>query len=151
MVISGMGMELGGVKFNGTKGFQIQQGQRKAMEGDDLKAVKDMATTFPELLLINNKDVVLKGIETVNGSDAYALTFGKRTMMYDVKSGLKVAESVEQEQMGQKMTQTTNFNDYKEVKGIKFPYNTVMNVGLEIEFVTQDIKINEGVTNADFE
>lgn len=151
MVLSGMGMELGGVKFNGTKGFQIQQGQRKAMEADDLKEVKNMATTFPELLLVNNKDVVLKGIETVNGSDAYALTLGKRTMMYDVKSGLKVAESVEQEQMGQKMTQTTNFNDYKEVKGIKFPYNTVMNVGMELEFVTQDIKINEGVTDADFE
>lgn len=150
-VISGMGMELGGVKFNGTKAIQIQQGQRKAMEGDDLKDVKDMATTFPELLLVNNKEITLKGIETVNGSDAYAVTLGKKTMMYDVKSGLKVAESVEQEQAGQKMTQVTNFNDYKEVKGIKFPYNTVLNIGMEIEFITQDVKINEGVTAADFE
>jgi len=32
-----------------------------------------------------------------------------------------------------------------------FPYNVVMNVGMELEFVTQDVKINEGVTDADFE
>ena len=37
------------------------------------------------------------------------------------------------------------------VKGIKFPYNIVMNVGMELEFVTQEVKINEGVTAKDFE
>ncbi len=136
---------------NSKGAYMSQRGQRKDMEGDDLKDMQNMAYTFPELLLVNDSNVKLKGIETINGSDAYALTFGKRTMMYDVKSGLKVAESVEQEAMGQKMTQTTYFNDYKEVKGIKFPYNTVMNVGMELEFVTQDVKINEGVTDADFE
>ncbi len=131
--------------------YANQQGQRKDFEGEKLKEMQAMAYTFPELLLANNKDVVLKGVETINGSDAYALTIGKKTMMYDVKSGLKVAESVEQEQGGQTMTQVTNFNDYKEVKGIKFPYNVVMNVGMELEFVTQDVKINEGVTAKDFE
>jgi zinc protease len=131
--------------------YANQQGQRKDFEGEKLKEMQAMAYTFPELLLANNKDLVLKGIESVNGSDAYALTIGKKTMMYDVKSGLKVAESVEQEQGGQTMTQVTNFNDYKEVKGIKFPYNVVMNVGMELEFVTQDVKINEGVTAKDFE
>ncbi|MFT7252228.1 MAG: zinc protease [Flavobacterium sp.] len=131
--------------------YANQQGQRKDFEGEKLIEMQAMAYTFPELLLANNKDVVLKGIETINGSDAYALTIGKKTMMYDVKSGLKVAESVEQEQGGQTMTQVTNFNDYKEVKGIKFPYNVVMNVGMELEFVTQDVKINEGITAKDFE
>jgi hypothetical protein len=49
------------------------------------------------------------------------------------------------------MTQITNFGDYKEVKGIKFPFKTSMSFGpQEIEFKTTDVKINEGVTDADF-
>ncbi|MFC4739340.1 M16 family metallopeptidase [Flavobacterium ponti] len=131
--------------------YAVQQGQRKEFDGDKLKEMQETAYTFPELLLVNNSDVVLKGIETVNGSDAYALTLGNKTMMYDTKSGLKVAESVEQEQGGQKMTQVTNYGDYKEVKGILFPYNTTLNVGMELEFITQEVKINEGVTAKDFE
>ena len=31
-IISGMGMELGGVKINDKTGFEIQQGQRKEMD-----------------------------------------------------------------------------------------------------------------------
>jgi len=145
------GMTVMKMVVNDKGGYMTQQGQKKVLEGDDLKEMQESAYTFPELLLVNNKDVVLKGIETVNGSDAYALTLGKKTMMYDVKSGLKVAESIEQEQGGQTRTQVTNFNDYKEVKGIKFPYNTVMNVGMDLEFITQDVKVNEGVTAKDFE
>lgn len=146
-----MGMTAMKMVVNTKEAYMTQRGQRKDIEGDDLKEMQESAYTFPELMLLNNDKVVLKGIETINENDAYALTIGKRTMMYDVTTGLKVAESVEQEQAGQKMTQATYFNDYKEVKGIKFPYNTVMNVGIELELITQDVKINEGVTDADFE
>jgi hypothetical protein len=48
------------------------------------------------------------------------------------------------------MTQTTYFQDYKDVKGLKFPYKIIMNVGVEIELTTTEVKINEGVTDADF-
>lgn len=145
------GMTVMKMVINDKGAYATQQGQRKEFEGEKLKEMKAMAYTFPELLLLDNKDVTLKGIESVNGNDAYALTIGNKTLMYDVNSGLKVAESVEQEQGGQTMTQVTNFNDYKEVKGIKFPYNTVLNVGMELEFITQEVKINEGVTETDFE
>ena len=50
----------------------------------------------------------------------------------------------------EKMKQTTYYEDYKEVKGLKFPYKTTLNVGMEIEFITSEVKINEGVTDADF-
>ena len=36
------------------------------------------------------------------------------------------------------------------VKGIKFPFKTVLNLGMEIELVTSEVKINEGVTAEDF-
>ena len=67
-----------------------------------------------------------------------------------MKTGFKVAEAQELEQGGQKMTQTTYYQDYKDVKGLKFPYKTIMNVGIEIELITSEVKINEGVTDADF-
>jgi hypothetical protein len=43
------------------------------------------------------------------------------------------------------------YDDYVDVKGIKFPYKMTMNLGISIEFITQEIKINEGVTDKDFE
>ena len=75
---------------------------------------------------------------------------GKSKYYYDVKTGYKVGEAKDLEQGDQKMTQTTYYQDYKEVKGIKFPYKTIMNVGIEIELITSEVKINEGVTDADF-
>ena len=45
----------------------------------------------------------------------------------------------------------TYFQDYKDVKGIKFPYKTILNLGMDIELTTSEVKINEGVTDKDFE
>ena len=41
----------------------------------------------------------------------------------------------------------TYFSDYKEVKGIKIPYKTTLNIGVELELTTSEVKINEGVTD----
>jgi zinc protease len=145
-----MGMTMMKQVVNDKMAYMTQQGQRKDFTGDDLKEMQAATGTFKELKLLNNKEVVLSGIETINGKDAYALKVGKVTYFYDVVDGVKVAESKELEQAGQKMTQTTYFEDYKDVKGIKFPYITKMNVGMELEFITSEVKINEGVTDEDF-
>ncbi len=135
---------------NATEAYIVQQGQRKDITGDDLKDMQAGALPFEELMLANNKEVTLGGIESINGSDAYAVKNGKTTYYFDAKSGLKVAEAKELEQAGQKMTQMTYYSDYKEVKGVKVPFKTLLNVGVEIELITSDVKINEGVTPEDF-
>ena len=145
-----MGMTMMKQVVNDKEAYMVQQGQRKDITGDDLKDMQADATTFKELALLTNKEVLLTGIENINGSDAYAIKNGKSTFYYDVKSGFKVAEAKDVEQGGQKMTQTTYYQDYKDVKGLKFPYKTIMNVGIEIELTTSEVKINEGVTDADF-
>lgn len=133
------------------KGAYIeQQGQRKNLEGDDLKEMKANAAPFEELQLIKRTDLKVENIEPINGSDAYAIKDGKTTYYYDVKSGLKVAEAKVREQGGKSATQITNFNDYKEVKGVKVPFNLIQNVGFELDIKMSDIKINEGVSDADF-
>lgn len=150
-VISGMGMELGGLKINDKAGFEIQQGQRREMEKDKYADSRSRAVPFIELELLKAKDVTLEGIESLDGIETYVVKSGKTKYFYDTKSGLKVAEEKEVERNGQKSSQTINFDDYVDVKGIKFPYKMTLNVGMPLEFITQEVKINEGVTDKDFE
>ncbi len=131
--------------------YAIQQGQRRDFTGKDLDAMKASATTFVETTLLKKADITLSGIETINGKDAYGIKDGKTTYFYDTTTGLKVAESKVLEQGGQSMTQTTNYGDYRDVKGVKVPFNIIQNVGFELDIKMSDIKINEGVTDADFQ
>jgi zinc protease len=145
-----MGMTMMKQVVNDKEAYMVQQGQRKDFKDQELKDMQAEATTFKELGLLTEKGITLTGIENINGADAYAVKNGKSTYYYDVKTGYKIAEAKELEQGGQKMTQTTYYQDYKDVKGLKFPYKTIMNVGIEIELITTEVKINEGVTDADF-
>ncbi|THF48782.1 insulinase family protein [Flavobacterium supellecticarium] len=131
--------------------YAVQQGQRKDYTAEEFKEKKESAAAFPELALAKRADLKIKGIESFNGSDAYVIENGKSTLYYDVKTGLKVGEAKTMERGGQKMTQTVTYSDYKEIKGIKIPYKTIMNVGMDLEFTINDAKINEGVTAADFQ
>ena len=131
--------------------YAIQQGQRRDFTGKDLDAMKASATVFKEVSLLKKADITLSSIETINGKDAYGIKDGKTTYFYDATTGLKVAESKVLEQGGQSMTQTTNYGDYRDVKGVKVPFNIIQNVGFELDIKMSDIKINEGVTDADFQ
>jgi predicted Zn-dependent peptidase len=132
-------------------GYQTVQGQKKAIEGEELVKEKKDAVPFVELSFLSDKTIVLSGIESLNGQDAYAVQVGTTKYFYDVKSGLRVATENESGEGAQKRKVMTYYADYVEVKGVKFPYKTTMDVGMPLEFITQDVKINEGVTDKDFE
>ena len=147
-----MGMSMMKQVVNEKGAYVTQQGQRKDLDGEKLADVKESAMPFPELTMAAKASVNLDGIESFNGADAYVIKNGKTTHYYDVNTGLKLGKAVVQEANGQKMTQITNYGDYKEVKGIKVPYKVTMAFGpQEIEFKTTDVKINEGVSDADFQ
>jgi predicted Zn-dependent peptidase len=135
---------------NENSAYVLQQGQRKDFEGAELAEMKDSAILFDELLLATKEGVELTGIETINGKDAYAIKDGKTTFYYDVTTGLKLANARTMEQGGKSMTQVSNFGDYREVKGVKVPFNIIQNVGFELDIKMSEVKINEGVTDADF-
>ena len=128
-------------------GYMTQQGQKMDVPAEEFAAMKADSKLFPELTATAGK---LVSIESMEGSDAYVIENGKTTTYYDVKSGLKVAESKTQEQGGQKMVATTYFKDYRDVKGVKFPFNVIMNVGVELDIKLSEVKVNEGVSDADF-
>jgi zinc protease len=132
-------------------GYQSVQGQKKTIEGEELVKEKKDAVPFVELSFLADKTIVLSGIESLNGQDAYAVLVGTTKYFYDVKTGLRVATENESGEGAQKRKTMTYYADYVEVKGVKFPYKTTMDVGMPLEFITQDVKINEGVTDKDFE
>ncbi|MEI7508383.1 MAG: insulinase family protein [Flavobacterium sp.] len=144
-------MEISKQVIGDKSGYSAAQGQKKDLTPEEFAEKKATATTFEELLLSKKADVTLDGIEPINGSDAYAIKNGKTTLYYDVKSGLKLMTSSTTERNGQKMTSTITYSDYKEVKGIKVPFNIVMSQGRDIEIKISDVKINEGVTDEDFQ
>ena len=144
------GMSIMKQVVNEKGGFVIQQGQRMDLTGKDLEEMKAAATPIEELNLLKKPEVILTGIEMVNGTEAYALKNGNTTLYYDVKSGLKIGDLITMEQGGQTMNKTNSYLDYREVKGVKVPFNLVQNVGFELNIKMTDVKINEGVSDADF-
>ena len=144
-----MGMTMMKQVVNDKIAYSEQQGQRRDLSAEEFAEKKAGTTIFQELAPAINS-AKLTGIESMDGKDVYVLVDGKTTRYYDVATGLKVAESQTIEQGTQKMTQTTSYSDYRKVKDIKVPYKMTMNVGIDIDLTVTDVKINEGVTDADF-
>ncbi|POS02680.1 putative Zn-dependent peptidase [Flavobacterium croceum DSM 17960] len=149
--LSMSGMSIMKQVVNEKGGYMMQQGQKIAVEGKDLDKMKESAMLFSELSLPSKAGVTVTGIEPINGKDAYVVADGDSNYYFDTTTGLKVAESQVQEQGGKKMTTTTYINDYRDVKGVKVPFNIVMNVGFELDIKLSEVKINEGTTDADFQ
>ena len=148
--MAGMGSLMKQV-VNGNNAYMSQQGQKKVLEGEELAKAKENAVLFNETLLATKPGVTVTGVEPMNGGDAYTVLDGDTTYFFDVKTGFKTAESTTDEKGGEKMTSVTYFNDYRDVKGVKVPFNTIMKVGIELDIKIDDVKINEGISDADFQ
>lgn len=112
--------------------------------------------TFLEMGLLNNENSKLTGIEIVDGKDAYVIsTKGEivsSSVYFDVASGLKVKELQVMSMQGQTQNQESSFSNYQEFNGIKFPGTKTSNFGPQtVEFKLVGAKVNEGVTEADFQ
>lgn len=148
--ITMQGMSLSKTVINGNKGYMSGQGQKQDFTAEEVAESKAEAAPIAELVLLNDANLTIKGIETVDGKDAYVLESGNNSYYYDVESGLKVAEGKTAEMMGQTMTSMTYFKDYKAVKGVQMYHTIVQNLGFDLEVKISEIKINEGVSEADF-
>lgn len=116
---------------------------------------KSMAGLFTELNLLNSDTVKITGIEQVDGKDAYKVQVPGEVVslayFYDVETGLKVKEVQTTSMQGQTQSQETFLKDYKDFDGLKFPaIREGSQMGQVITFNILEAKINEGVTEADF-
>ncbi len=146
-----MGNSMSKQVLDGDKGYVVVQGQRKDLEGDDLKKVKQEAAPFPEMNWDASK-LALEKIEAVDGEDAYVIKVSDdKSVYYSTSSGLKLLEKEKQEVQGQTFESTTTYGDYQEVAGVKFPFSISQSMGPQnLDFKVTDLKVNEGVSDEDF-
>jgi hypothetical protein len=143
--------------FDGTKGYMAQMGQKKILEGDELKEALDDRGIIPQLHYITSDyKTAYLGTGKAGNENAYKLKVTKpsgkvSTEYYSMKTGLLLKEETTQTAGGQEMVISIDYADYKKAGNILFPFTVTQTVG-EQEFVMNitEMKVNEGVTAADF-
>jgi len=145
--------------FDGTKGKSSGMGGEKTMEGAELEKMKYEAMMNPEAQYEKmGATLELKGMETINGSDAYKIKVTlpdgtTKTEFYDEESGLKVRETTTEDGgPAGPMTVTSTFEDYKKVDGgILIPHTIKQTAGPQ-NFTMKIIeyKANTGISDDEF-
>ena len=133
-----------------------QAGAKEADEKDKEEMLED-AAVFPEAYMLNQKgyEYSLKGIEQVEGKDAYVVavkTPSKRdfTTYYDVASGLPVKRTSTQAGPQGSMTVSTVIGNYKNFNGVQIPTKMIVDQGpMKIEINFTDVKVNSGLKPED--
>jgi zinc protease len=148
--ISVMGNTMQKAVFNGEKGYQEAQGQKKEMTAEEIAKAKEESSLFIDFTYTSGE---LIRIEPLEGKNAIVLKYDDTDVYYDMASGLKLKEvKTVKTPNGKEVKVPTTFSDYKEVNGIMFPHAIGQKMGpMDLNFVIKEIKVNEGVSDADFE
>lgn len=143
--------------YDGSKGSQSGMQGKKEITGEELKELKVEAINTHEMYYEKlGFKLSMKGIETINGNDAYIVevtssTGKKSTEWYDIASGLKVRSNQTTVTEQGSVTQTAEFLDYKEIEGIKYPTFIVITGGpLPLKLELSSVDINKGIEDANF-
>ncbi|HWZ16864.1 MAG TPA: pitrilysin family protein [Mucilaginibacter sp.] len=148
--------------FDGEKGYQQQAGNKKDMTAEEVAQKKVFTSVTEQLDYLSNPAFkqAVKGIQKINGSDAYQLAVtdptGKTsTEYYDVKSKLLVRSESSTTTNNNTVSQTIDLSDYRKVDNVMFPFKQALTIsagGREQNLVmtVTDVKLNFGVTADDF-
>jgi len=135
-----------------------QMGQKMEGDEEDILQAKIQSDFLAELHLDQyGIKVNLKGIENLNGTNAYAMenTYPSgdiTTDYYDVKTGLKI-KSISVKKDGDKsVTSETNYLEYMDIDGMKFPKKIKQSGGgQDATIITDSIEINPKFKKNHFE
>ncbi|MBO6605239.1 pitrilysin family protein [Psychroserpens sp.] len=146
--VTAMGQSVMKSVVDGKSGYRVMQGQRQDLNDDELKEALEESSPFPEVNYLS-QGVTLEKIEMVDGEKAYKIVVDEKTSIYySVETGLKIKE-VNTTPAG---SQSAFYTDYQEVAGIKFPFTIGQTMGpRRFDFKIKEIKVNEGVSDADFD
>jgi zinc protease len=161
MVITMNGQAVMKNVYDGTAGYQMQMGQKKDLEGEDLAKKKAVPGLFEQLFYKDaGYKLEVKGVEKAGSGNAYVLSVtlpagDTRTEYYDVTTGLLVKVVEIRKEEGAEMSQTVEFADYKKVNDVSFPHKLTTTIGTpmgaqEFVVVLESIKLNEDVSETDF-
>ncbi|MDH6311847.1 zinc protease [Parabacteroides sp. PFB2-10] len=155
--MSMQGMVIQKMAFDGTT-LRVSglQGSQELTEGKEFDAIKSGVGLAPEMTYLQNGYTLTVGaVEEVNGEKAYTLKVERdgnaTTEYYSVASGLKL-RSVQtiQSAMGEMQT-VSDVGDYREVNGVKFPYEMTQSVmGQAMKTVVKTVEVNTGLQDSVF-
>jgi len=153
MTAEGMGV-LMKEKFDGTTGYKEQQGMRIELTDKEMAENKTKHSLFPEMHYDASK-VSLESMISIDGNDAYKVkvTEGEEDSFryYDAKTGLLSRVESTSEAQGKSVTTVVDYDNYSDVDGVQFPYTQTIKAGPQVVNLNYKIiKVNEGVTDADF-
>lgn len=131
------------IAYDGTTAKMVSPmgGENKTLEGKELEDMKFEATTNLELQYEKlGIKLMLEGIEEINSVETYRVlitypTGKETTRFFDVNTGLLIREISDQG--------ISEFADYREVYGVKFPYSISQQMGPQtIKLSVLSIKVN---------
>ncbi len=132
----------------------VQQGAEQSLKEEDKEELQEAAGLFLEQYMLQKGDYTfaLKGIEQVDGKDAYNLEVKSAkgrifNVYYDVTSGLRVKEERKQESPAGSTTATITITEYGSFNGIKLPVKQVFDAGqFKLLIELPNVKVNQGLT-----
>lgn len=157
------GMEVMNSVVTPEKGLMSQMGPKQPIEGNDLLANQweSLSVTY----LLNAADygisTTLLGIENINGSDYYAVSFEhssgefSSTCYFDMETGLLSVKKEVVTKGEEVMTSSTSYEKYSDAgKGLLFPYELVTQAGpqtitIRLTSVNIGASVNTDVFNLD--
>jgi len=147
--------------FDGAKGYQEAQGNRKDLDAEEIAETKQEADMQAELHDAQYGIIrTLKGMETIEGTDAFIIesvdAAKKKTIEYfDQKSGLLVRQTkFDKDPQGNEVSQSTDMSDYREVpgsNGYKMPYfMSIPAGGMSLNLKVQTVEVNKNIPDTEF-
>lgn len=143
--------------FNGKVGYTSQQGDKANIEEKEIAKYLSVKSIFPWMYFDDKSyEGVVEGIIPVNNSDAYKIRVkvgADYSYYYFDKSSKFLVKTEEIEVVdGEKVTEETQYLNYTDFEGILFPSKLKTSVNSQIMDINIiSIKINEGVSESDFE
>jgi len=146
--VTAAGMSFMKTVVDGNAGYVVIQGKRKDMSPEEVQKTKTEASPFPEVNYLS-QNVTLVKIENVDGQNAYKIKVNdEMSVYYSVETGLKIKE----ERATPAGASFLFYSDYKEVSGIKFPFKLAQTMGPQkFDFKVKEVKVNQGVSDSDFD
>ncbi|MHC5200753.1 M16 family metallopeptidase [Myroides sp. LJL119] len=131
------------------KGYMVNQGAQVPLDADQLAQAQKDAYPFIELKWLTNPQVTLGQVKQIQGKNCVGIIDGKTTHYYDLETGLKLSiETLNDINPG--LNTVVQLSNYKSVDGILVPFTQIMSMGIDIEIETQNVQINENVSEQDF-
>lgn len=161
MTVSVGGMIVQEQRYDGQTLRAGQMGTLETVTDDKMvsEAKEQAQGYFQELFYLKPEyKLELKGLETLNGKNAYKLNIvspsGSKTVeFYDQETGLKLRQIQTQEAQGQSISNTMDFEDYRSVEGVMIPHKVKLvsaAIPFPLDFEVKKVEVNQNIDDAVF-